>query len=152
MPLDIGRDQFRELKGHVVIVARTQRHADVQAQLIFVLITLAAPHGLAVRGPVNIGLSEHDHRVPDAVVVRERAKVVWVPTAAIVVEVVSPGDETYDKFDFYHARGVAEILVADPAKEELTLFRRGAAHYEPADSSAVLEASVAAIAGGISWP
>ena len=103
-------------------------------------------------GPVNIGLSEHDHRVPDAVVVRERAKLVWVPTAAIVVEVVSPGDETYQKFGFYHLRGVEEILVADPAKRELRLFRRGETEYELTDSSAVLEASATAIAAGITWP
>ena len=63
-------------------------------------------HEASVSGPVNIGLSEHDHRVPDAVVVRERLDVVWVPTAAMVVEVISPGDETYAKFDFYDARGV----------------------------------------------
>ena len=35
---------------HVAAMARSG-NADVQAQLIFVLITLAAPPGLAVAGP-----------------------------------------------------------------------------------------------------
>ena len=150
----LGQDGYDEMWDgvyHVAAMARSE-HGDVQAQLIFALITLAAPKGLAVRGPVNIGLSEHDHRVPDAVVVRERAKLVWVPTAAMVVEVVSPGDETYAKFSFYHERGVEEMLVADLAERDLTLFRRGATQYEQTDSSAVLETPVTAIAAGITWP
>ena len=150
----LGQDGYDEVWEGVYHVAAMARfgHGDLQAQIIHTLITLAAPRGFVVSGPVNIGLSEHDHRVPDAVVVRERLDVVWVPTAAIVVEVVSPGDETYQKFGFYHLRGVEEILVADPAKRDLTLFRHGETEFELTDSSAVLEASVAAIAAGITWP
>ncbi len=150
----LGQDGYDEVWDgvyHVAPMARSE-HGDVQAQLIVALTTLAAPRGLAVQGPVNIGLSEHDHRVPDAVVVRERLKLVWVPTAAMVVEVLSPGDETYAKFDFYYARGVDEILVADPATREVTLFQRGGVRFERADMSAVLEAPVETIAAGITWP
>ena len=144
----LGQDGYDEVWDGVYHVAAMARsgHADVQAQLIVALTALAAPRGLAARGSVNIGLSEHDHRVPDAVVMRERLDVVWVPTAAVVVEVVSPGDETYAKFGFYHARGVEELLVADPAERAVKLFRRGEAGYAQSESSAVLEASVAAIA------
>ena len=100
---------------------------------------------------MNVGPSEHDYRVPDAVVLRERLNVLPVPTAAIVVDVVSPGDETYAKFGFYRSRGVDEILAADPATRDLMLFRRGAAHYEPTGASAVLDAPAAAIEAGITW-
>ncbi len=74
----------------------------------------------------NIGLGEQDHRVPDIVVLRERTNIVWVPTAAMVVEVRSPGDETYENFGFYHVRDVEEILVTDLAERELRLFVRAA--------------------------
>ena len=150
----LGQDGYDEMWDgvyHVAAMARSE-HGDVQAQLIVVLTTLAAPRGLVVAGPVNIGLSEHDHRVPDAVIVRERRDEFWVPTAAMVVEVVSPGDETYAKFGFYHTRRVEETLVADPAKRELRLFRRGEAGYEETDVSAVLDAPLAAIEAGITWP
>jgi hypothetical protein len=39
---------------------------------------------------------------------------VFVPTAAVVVEVVSPGDRTDEEFGFSAAHGVGEIVVADP--------------------------------------
>jgi Uma2 family endonuclease len=38
-----------------------------------------------------------------------------VPTAALVVEIVSPGDESYKKLDFYAAQAVDEVVIVDPA-------------------------------------
>ena len=49
---------------------------------------------------------------------------VWVPTACIVVEVLSPDDETFQKFDFYFAEGVQELVVADPASWSLRWWAR----------------------------
>ena len=43
-----------------------------------------------------------------------------MPTAAVVVEVVSPDDETYEKSGFYAAHGVDELIVADPAGRSLS--------------------------------
>ncbi len=43
----------------------------------------------------------------------------FVATAAMVVEVVSPGDETLEKLAFYASRGVEEVVVADPARGSL---------------------------------
>ena len=107
-------------------------------------------------GPVNIGLGEQDHRVPDLVVLRARTNVVWVPTAAMVVEVRSPGDETYEKFGFYHARGVEEILVADMTERVLRLFVRStqaaSRAYDQVDTSVVLGVDVARIAERLVWP
>lgn len=47
-----------------------------------------------------------------------------MPTAAIVVEVRSPDDETYDKFAFSFEHGVEEILVADLASKSVRWFVR----------------------------
>jgi len=63
----------------------------IQGQLLGALLALAPPD-LVVSGPVNIGLSEQNHRVPDVVVLRNWSDVVWVPTAAMVVEVRFPGE------------------------------------------------------------
>ena len=47
---------------------------------------------------------------------------VWLSTAAMVVEVVSPHDESWLKFDHYAAHGVDEVLIADPQDSTLHLF------------------------------
>ena len=70
----------------------------------------------------------------------------------MVVEVRSPGDETFDKFDFYHSHQVEEILVADPAERELSLFvRESRQGYRQARASDVLAVEVSHIAHEMTW-
>lgn len=66
-----------------------------------------------------------DYRVPDSSyftpdLLSERG--VEGP-AALVVEVRSPGDESYAKLPFYAELGVAEVLVVHPATRGVELFR-----------------------------
>ena len=71
----------------------------------------------------------------------------------MVVEVRSPGDNTYDKSAFYLTRGVEEILVADLTSRELRLLVRDPKReYIEANASQVLQADVARIARDITWP
>jgi Uma2 family endonuclease len=37
------------------------------------------------------------------------------PTAALAVEIVSPGDESWEKLPFYAAHKVEQVLIVDPA-------------------------------------
>ena len=76
----------------------------------------------------------------------------WLPTALIVVEVVSPDDETYQKFEFYFAHGVEELVVADPDSRTVRWWRRGDASFEPVDVSPLLGVDVAEVASLIDWP
>lgn len=66
-------------------------------------------------GPFNLGRPD-DFRVPGGGYHRGRPTGTFLATAAVVVEVVSPGDETFDKFDFYAGRDVEEIVLADPQR------------------------------------
>ena len=50
--------------------------------------------GLELTGGVGIGAGEDDYRVPDLALHRPGAAEQWHPTAALVVEIISPGDET----------------------------------------------------------
>ena len=145
-----GHDEMWDGVYHVAPMARAG-HGRVQGQLQVALASLA-PSDLVVSGPVNIGVGEQDHRVPDGVVLRDWGDIVWVPTAAMVVEVRSPSDETYEKFGFYHARNVAEILVADLAERKLRLFAHAEEAYEPVDTSVVLGVDLARITEAITWP
>ena len=145
-----GHDEMWDGVYHVAPMARAG-HGRVQGQLQVALASLA-PSDLVVSGPVNIGLASRTTGSPTGLSCVTGATSWWVPTAAMVVEVRSPSDETYEKFGFYHARDVAEILVADLAERELRLFAHAAEAYERIDTSVVLGVDLARIAEAITWP
>ncbi len=149
----LGQDLYDEVwEGEYhVAAAPTGRHADLQAQLIEVLGPLARSAGLHLLGPSNIGRPD-DFRVPDVVILRGAKDLTWNPTAAIVVEVLSPGDESRRKLGFYLRAGVEELLIVDPALGTLEWFARGPEGYEPADGSAVLALTTAQLHGSLDWP
>jgi len=51
-------------------------------------------------GEFNLGVSEHDYRVPDGGLHRQRPRGVWQATAALVIEILSPHDESWEKPPF----------------------------------------------------
>jgi Uma2 family endonuclease len=102
-------------------------------------------------GPFNLGKPD-DFRVPDRGYHRGLPSGVWVPTAALVVEVVCPDDETWEKFDFYGQHGVDEICVADPMAGQLSWFSRDALVYRPSESSQLLDVTVGELTRRIDWP
>lgn len=67
-------------------------------------------------GPFNLG-EESDYRVPDRGLHRTPPSGTSVATAALVVEIVSPGDETWE-VPFYAAPDVDELLIAEPDPSE----------------------------------
>jgi Uma2 family endonuclease len=68
--------------------------------------------------------------------------------AELVIEVLSPGDETYDKLPFYAAFGVKEVLVVDPDSRAVELFvlRGGRFPAALADEHGWLRSSVLGVA------
>ncbi len=110
----LGQDLYDEMWDGVYHVAAAPRweHSDVQARVVGLLLELAGPRDLRAGGPFNLG-EPHDFRVPDAGLVDAGTAGAWVARARLVVEVLSPGDETFDKLDFYATR-VDELLVVDP--------------------------------------
>lgn len=107
--------------------------------------------GLRGSGPFDLGTSS-DYRVPDGGYHRGTPTEAWLATAAIVVEVLSPDDETYQKFDFYFIHGVEEIVVADPEERTVRWWRRAGQGYESTVASALLGVSADGIAAAIDWP
>ncbi|MFK7916528.1 MAG: Uma2 family endonuclease [Ilumatobacter sp.] len=80
-----------------------------------------AAAGLQLVAPVNIGNDQHDLRVPDTAVLRNRTDEIWLGDAAIVVEVLSPHDESWKKLDHSARFGVAEIFIIDPETEAVQI-------------------------------
>ncbi len=131
--------------------AAHRRHGRLEAELIAALRESVRSHGLALSGPVNLG-EEQNYRVPDIAVHRPGPDLLWNPTAAMVVEVVSPHDESWLKFDHYAAHGVDEVLIADPQDSTLHLFVLVDGSYQPADASLLLGITVADLHAAIEWP
>ncbi|MGH9138650.1 MAG: Uma2 family endonuclease [Acidimicrobiales bacterium] len=114
-------------------------------------VQLRGAAGLRCLGPVNIG-NGNNYRVPDRSVVRVDAELgVFLPSAVMVVEIVSPDDETLAKFGFYFEHAVQEILVVDPASRSVAWFRRGAVEFVDAPGSEVVT-GLDDLAGRLRWP
>ena len=75
----------------------------------------------------------------------------WISSAAIVVEVRSPDDETYEKFDFYFDHGVEEILVAELVTRKVSWFVRGDTTFEQTPTSGLLGLAAHDLADSLGW-
>ncbi len=80
--------------------------------------------GLVISFETGLYLRADDYRVPDLAVYRpEHASDRGIDgTAEMVVELRSPRDESYEKLDWYAARGVRETLIIHPATRVLERY------------------------------
>jgi Uma2 family endonuclease len=90
--------------------------------------------------------------VPDLGYWRELPDAVYVDTAAIVVDILSPDDETYEKLPFYAAHGVTEVFIVDPDTRRAHMFVLQGEHYAESDRSDVLACDSHMLETSISWP
>jgi Uma2 family endonuclease len=100
----------------------------------------------------NLGESERDFRVPDGGLHRPDAAEIWHPTAALIVEIVSPGDETWDKLPFYAKHHVDEVMIVDPEKRSVDWLALAGGAYHPVEHSGLIELGAADLAERIDWP
>lgn len=126
-------------------------HARLNAELFLVLAPLARRLGLEPYGD-SVGIFadvDVDWRVPDQAYARpEQAIEEGLAGAELVVELRSPGDESYAKLPFYAARGVTEVLVVHEDRR-FELYRRRGDGYEQVDdgTSAALEVTFETVDG-----
>jgi Uma2 family endonuclease len=126
-------------------------HGWLDAQLAVVLHPFAQRAGLFETGPFNLGEPD-DFRVPDRALRREQRTAMWNPTAALVVEIRSPGDESWDKLPFHAEHGVDEVVIVEPESRQVAWLARRGERYVEVDHSAVLDVAVADVVGEIAWP
>lgn len=118
-----GRDEMWDGVVHVVPPVGDAQQ-EVQAELFPVLAALAKRRGLVPRFETGLFSTEFDYKVPDQLFCRpEQRSARGAEAAELVVEVRSPGDETYDKIDWYAERGVRELLIVHPAGRRFELQR-----------------------------
>ena len=148
-----GADLFDEVwEGtYHVAPAPTAAHALLDTRLTILLDPYAQAAHLEGTGPFNLGVQDN-FRVPDHGYHRGEPVGTWVPTAAIVVEILSPDDETFDKFGFYAAAGVDELIIVDPAERLIRCFRRDGDGYAEAARSDLLGVSSPELTTRLNWP
>ena len=101
---------------------------------------------------MNLG-EPGDFRVPDRALLRPGPDAVYLPTAALVGEIVSPGDDTWEKLGFYAAHHVDDLLIVDPERRRvdwLALMPRG--EYERVERSGLIGLGPAWLAERLDWP
>jgi Uma2 family endonuclease len=130
-----------------------QRHAHVAQQLAELLGAPARKAGLVPMISIfNLGEPD-DYRVPDGGLFRPGPEEVYVPTAELVVEIVSPGDESWQKLGFYAAHDVGELLIVDPQERRVHwLALESGGEYQPVERSRLIALGPAELAEQLDWP
>ena len=148
-----GADRHDEVWNGVLHMnpAAHGRHARIQQQVMGLLSPLARAGGLTPLGETNLGGAD-DFRIPDGMLQRPGPDRLYSPTAALVLEVVSPGDETWDKLAFYASHGVEELLIVDPQEQVVRWLGLTADQYEPIARSGLIDLGRDELAGQIDWP
>ena len=150
----LGQDLLDEVWEGVYHMnpAPHRRHAHIAQQLAVRLDGPAREAGLQPMISIfNLG-EANDFRVPDGGLFRPGPDAVFMPTAALVVEIVSPGDESWDKLDFYAAHGVDELLIVDPQKRTVDWMSLTAGRYGAIERSRLIDYGPADLAERIDWP
>lgn len=149
----LGQDLYDEVWDGVLHMNPTPagRHGQIEYQLAVILAPLARAAGLTITGTFNLGIVG-DYRVPDGGMHRDWRDQVWYGTAALVIEIVSPDDETWSKLEFYARRGVEELLVVDPAERTVSWMGLERGEYKHLKRSRLIELGAAELAERIDWP
>jgi Putative restriction endonuclease len=127
-----------------------RRHAILEIEFLNAITPAARAVGLIPSGGFNVGESD-DYRAPDGGLHRERGAEVYNPTAALALEVVSPGDESWEKFDFYAAHRVDEVVIVDGDSNTVHWFALRDGVYTDVDRSDLLALDVATVVEAIDW-
>jgi Uma2 family endonuclease len=162
----LGHDRWDEMWEGVLhmVPPPSERHQGLGGELFLVLAPLARLRGLIARYETGVFRpnTDDDYRTPDLLFTRPelRSKRGVDGGADLVVEILSPRDESYAKLAWYAELGVAEMLIVDPATMAVELFRgtpggpsRVAPDLDGGVWSEVLEAGFATVADAIriSW-
>jgi len=149
------RDEVWQAVYVVMNPAPGLRHGWIAGQFIALLIGPAATAGLRVADAANLGRPD-DYRIPDVVVYDMAAADstgIWLSTARVVVEILSPGEAHEEKLPFYAAQDVGEVVLVDPDQRTvrwLALTPDGT--YAPVNRSATLGLAVELeVAGRLAW-
>ena len=110
----LGQDLLDEVWEGVYVLnpAPAARHAFIAQQLGELLGPPARAAGLVPMVSIFKLGEEDNYRVPDGGLFRERPDGVYVSSAALVLEIVSPEDKSWEKLAFYAKHGGKTLIYA----------------------------------------
>jgi Uma2 family endonuclease len=138
-----GADRYDEVWESVYMMAplANNEHQDLQLGLAGALRNaLGWASGARVQAGANVSDREdnwtENYRCPDVVVVLPAGAARdcgthWCGGPDFCVEILSPGDRSREKLDFYSAIGVRELLLVDRAPWALELYRLTSGRLKP---------------------
>ena len=145
-----------------VVTGPSPEHGTIVLELGAFLLPLARAARRHVGAQANIGQDKVDCRVPDLAVWgpdTPRTSTAFLASADLVVEILSPGEQSGAKLDFYGRWRVAEYLEIDLHGRTLTLLCRTGEAWATSHRSDVLGFDVlpgglrsATSAYRITWP
>lgn len=136
-----GLDKWDEMWEGVLhmVPPPSARHQRVEDELWLALRPAARRCGLMITTDTGVFANDDDYKVPDIVAYSPEAASERAVEGApeLVVEVRSPGDESYDKVGWYLGRGAKAVLVVDRDTLALELYRQDG-RVPPAPDGAVV--------------
>jgi len=132
-----GEDRWDELWEGILHMspAPSNEHQRILDELLVFLLPLVkgAARGI-LRSGINVFRTDDDYRIPDlSFVASGREGILGLEGARggpdAVIEVRSPGDETYDKFPFYAALAVREVIVIPRDEKKPEVHRLAGSQY-----------------------
>lgn len=126
-------------------------HERLLVVLVRALDPCAEAAGLETTGAIGIGEKEN-FRVPDLSLRRPGAAAQWHPTVALALEIVSPGDDTWEKLPFYAAHDVDELVIVDPKDRRVHWLALHEGEYQQVERSSLIELGPRELAERITWP
>jgi Uma2 family endonuclease len=142
-----GHDRFDEVWDGVYVISppRDNEHCLLAGRLIHILISaIDQDRALAIAIGGNVSDRpdrwKKNFRCPDGLVILPGSRAEdrgshWFGGPDFAVEIISPGDRSREKFDFYAKVGVRELLLVDRKPWRLELYRLAAGQFEPAGIS-----------------
>jgi Uma2 family endonuclease len=113
-------------------------HCSLSTQLTIALDPIAKRRRFNVWGD-SVGVFDHDenYRVPDVTLARpDQVSKRGLEGAELVIEILSPDDESRDKLPFYASVGVREIWLIEPEMRAIEIYTlRGSAYLPVAPTS-----------------
>jgi Uma2 family endonuclease len=144
------RDEVWEGVLHMIPPPSVE-HERIASVLHRALGPFADASGLVTVATIGIGTGQENYRVPDLALLRAGFKPQWNETAALVVEIVSPDDKSWEKLPFYAAHHVDEVVIVEPEKRAVHWLRLAGGEYEPLESSQLLGVGPSELALQLNW-
>lgn len=145
----LGLDVFDEVWEGVLhmVPPPSGEHQRLESKKIATLLSVAERRGLVASIETGLFAADDDYRVPDLIASQplnctHRGV---DDTAELVVELRSPGDESYEKLPWYAARGVKDMLIVDPTTRRFELYRNDsgtAVMVQPDDDGSITLATL----------